>query len=98
MGGGDQGFGLHNHYVASAASSYVAAHWPPASKIIWSGSEVGVMVQSGGARFQQRCPAVADPRYNPCAAAMISYERGPDKSRFSWDPLTTLVRCSMTGC
>ena len=28
MGGGDQGFGLHNHHVASAASSYVAAHWP----------------------------------------------------------------------
>lgn len=26
MGGGNQGFGLHNHQVASAASSYVAAH------------------------------------------------------------------------
>jgi hypothetical protein len=24
-------------------------------------------------------------------AAMINYEGGPDKSRFSWDPLTTLV-------
>ncbi len=91
MGGGDQGFGLHNHYVASAASSYVAAHWPPSSKIIWSGAEVGSRVQSGGAGFQQRCPSVADARHNPCAAAMINYEKGPNKSRFSWDPLTTLV-------
>lgn len=39
-GGGEQGFGLHNHIVASAASSYVAANWPPESEIIWSGSEV----------------------------------------------------------
>jgi inosine-uridine nucleoside N-ribohydrolase len=27
----------HNHLVASAAASYVAQHWPPQSKIIWSG-------------------------------------------------------------
>jgi hypothetical protein len=91
MGGGDQGFGLHNHYVASAASSYVAANWPPSSKLIWYGAGVGLRVQSGGAGFQQRCPSVADPHHNPCAAAMINYEGGPDKSRFSWDPLTTLV-------
>ena len=90
-GGGDQGFGLHNHEVASAASSYVAAHWPSESSIIWSGSEVGVLVQSGGKGFQSRCPSVADPRTNPCAAAIIAYEGGPNKSRFSWDPLTTLV-------
>eukprot|EP01052_Picozoa_sp_SAG31_P033861 SAG31_NODE_3882_length_3789_cov_1.497561_2_plen_516_part_00 len=91
MGGGDQGFGLHNHYVASAASSYVAANWPAVSKIIWSGFGVGVKVQSGGAGFQRRCPVVAEPTRNPCAAAMINYENGPFKSRFSWDPLTTLV-------
>ena len=91
MGGGDQGFGLHNHEVASAASSYVAAHWPTSSKIIWDGYEVGIEVQSGGAGFQKRCPSVADPKYNPCAAAMINYERGPNKSRYAWDPLTTLV-------
>ena len=90
-GGGDQGYGLHNHRVAAAASAYVAAHWPPESAIIWSGFEVGIRVQSGGAGFQQRCPAVADPRYNPCAAAVIAYEGRPDKSRYSWDPLTTLV-------
>jgi hypothetical protein len=24
-------------------------------------------------------------------SAMITYEHGPDRSRFSWDPLTTLV-------
>lgn len=90
-GGGNQGFGLHNHYVASAASSYVAANWPPSSKIIWSGVEVGLRVQSGGAGFQQACPAVANPKFNPCAAAVINYEHGANKSRFSWDPLTTLV-------
>jgi hypothetical protein len=90
-GGGDQGFGLHNHHVASAASSYVAANWPPSSAIVWSGVEVGLLVQSGGRGFQERCPRVADPSVNPCAAAMISFEHGPDKSRYSWDPLTTLV-------
>ena len=69
-------------------AGYVAANWPPESKLIWSGVEVGLRVQSGGAGFQ-KC-AVATER-NPCAAAMINYEHGPDKSRFSWDPLTTLV-------
>eukprot|EP01052_Picozoa_sp_SAG31_P022332 SAG31_NODE_1772_length_7306_cov_3.341335_11_plen_398_part_00 len=80
----------HNHFVASAASAYVAKHWPTESKIIWSGSEVGSKVQSGGAGFQQRCPAVATAR-NPCAAAVINYEHGANKGRMSWDPLTTLV-------
>ena len=28
---------------------------------------------------------------DPCAAALINYEGGPNRSRFSWDPLTTLV-------
>ena len=91
QGGGDQGFGLHNHYVASAASGYVASNWPSSSRLIWSGAEVGAGVQSGGAGFQKRCPAVADPTTNPCAVAMIAYEGGPDRSRYSWDPLTTLV-------
>jgi inosine-uridine nucleoside N-ribohydrolase len=91
MGGGKEPDGSeHNHLVASAASSYVASHWPAESKLIWSGAEVGLRVQSGGAGFQQRCPEVASTS-NPCAAAMINYEHGPDKSRFSWDPLTTLV-------
>lgn len=49
----------HNHVVASAASSYVAENWPPQSKIIWSGFEVGFNVQTGGAGFQERCPSVA---------------------------------------
>jgi hypothetical protein len=79
MGGGDNPVNHHNHLVASAASSYVAANWPPTSKIIWSGAEVGGGVQSGGAGFQSRCPSVADPDYNPCAAAMINYEGGPNK-------------------
>ena len=34
---------------------------------------------------------MANAKVNPCAAAVINYENGPDKSRYSWDPLTTLV-------
>ena len=82
------GSNTHNHLTASAASSYVASHWPAESKLVWSGFEVGVSIQSGGRAFQQ-C-AVATAR-NPCAAALINYEGGPGRSRFSWDPLTTLV-------
>lgn len=78
----------HNHLVASAASSYVAANWPTTSSIIWSGFEVGVQVQSGGAGFQH-CPVASES--SPVKAAMVSFEGGPNKSRFSWDPLTTLV-------
>ena len=85
MGGGSN---KHNHEVAAAASSYVAAHWPPESKLIWSGFEVGFRVQTGGARFQ-KCKAATVA--NPCRGAMVNYEGGPDKSRYSWDPLTTLV-------
>lgn len=82
------GSNQHNHLVASAASSYVAAHWPSQSKLLWSGFNVGLKVQSGGAGFQ-KC-AVAT-QANPVRAAMVSYEGGPNKSRFSWDPLTTLI-------
>jgi hypothetical protein len=28
---------------------------------------------------------------NPAHEALVNYEGGPDKSRFSWDPLTTLA-------
>ena len=56
----------------------------------------------GGAKFQNCKDATAT---NPVRAAMISYEGRPDKSRFSWDPLTTLIAvrgaaaggCSETG-
>lgn len=88
----------HNHRTASAASSYVAAHWPRESKLIWSGFEVGVSIQSGGTGFQ-RCAVATGCRArpghshkcDPCAAALINYEGGANRSRFSWDPLTTLV-------
>ena len=82
------GSNSHNHFVASAASSYVAAHWPSTSSILWSGAGIGVQVHSGGAGFQ-RC-GVASSK-NPVKIAMVSFEGGPNKSRFSWDPLTTLV-------
>ena len=42
-------------------------------------------VQSGG-----RLSTCANDT-NPCRAAFISYEGGPNKSRFSWDPLNTLT-------
>ena len=45
-------------------------------------------VQSGGAGFQ-KCAVATD--NNPVEVAMVNYEHGPNKSRFSWDPLTTLV-------
>ena len=87
----------HNHQTASAASSYVADDWPAESKLVWSGFEVGVSIQSGGIGFQ-RCAVAAEcrqtptaARCDPCAAAMIKYEGGANRSRFSWDPLTTLV-------
>jgi len=77
----------HNALTASNASSYVAANWPSESKLIWSGFEVGVQVQSGGAGFQ-RCKVATvcketpwTTACDPCAAAMISYENGPNKSR-----------------
>jgi len=79
----------HNDGVASAASSYVAAHWPPESRILWSGFGIGLQVESGGAGFQ-RCRGV-HPSTSPVAAAMVSYMGGPGKSRSSWDPLTTLA-------
>ena len=78
----------HNQRVAAAASSYVASHWPASSRIIWSGFEVGLQVQSGGAGFQ-RCDVAR--AHDPVTAAMVSYEGGANRSRFSWDPLTTLV-------
>ena len=91
------GFNMNNRRTASAASGYVAAHWPAASKIIWLGAEVGLAVQSGGLEFQKCAVAEAcktkpwTEQCDPCAAALITYEKAPDKSRFSWDPLTTLV-------
>lgn len=57
----------------------------------------GVDVQSGGEGFQ-RCEVASacrttpwTPQCDPCAAALITYEKGENRSRFSWDPLTTLV-------
>ena len=71
--------------TAAAASGYVYAHMPPQVKILYSGFEVGVEVQTG-ARLST-CSA----KSNPCRQAMISYEGGEGKSRFSWDPLTTVA-------
>jgi hypothetical protein len=71
--------------TAAAASGYVFAHMPEEVKVIFSGFEVGINVISG-AKLSS-CAAET----NPCRQAMIDYEGGPNKGRFSWDPLTTLV-------
>ena len=62
---------------------------------------MGLKVQSGGAGFQ-RCPSAEG---SPITAAMVSFEQGPNRSRYSWDPVTTLVAArgisgvpSVTGC
>ena len=70
--------------MASAASAYVVANVPPEVHVVYSGMEVGVRVLSGG-------PLTAcAPKEDPCRQAFIDNE-GAGKSRFSWDPLTTLV-------
>ena len=71
--------------TAAAASGYVFANMPPNVKIMFSGFEIGVKVFSG-ARLSDCQPAS-----NPCRAAMISYEGGPNRNRYSWDPLNTLA-------
>jgi inosine-uridine nucleoside N-ribohydrolase len=71
--------------TAAAASGYVFSNMPPEVKILFSGFEVGVEVQTG-ARLSSCAGAT-----NPCREAMINYEHGKGKSRFSWDPLTTLA-------
>ena len=74
-----------DHGVASAASAYVVANVPPSVEVIFSGVEVGLQVQCGGQL------STCAPASNPCRQAFIDFEGGPSKSRFSWDPLTTLV-------
>ena len=71
--------------TAEHATAYVTSHWPPNVRLLFSGFEVGVRVQSGG-RLSS-----CQPKSSPTRAAFESYEHGPNKSRFSWDPLTTLV-------
>ena len=78
----------HNKHVGSEASNYVSENWPAECKIMWSGFEVGFKVITGGPDFQQCEVATAE---NPVMAAIVTYMGGPNKGRFSWDPLTTLV-------
>ena len=79
---------LHNSQVSSEASYHVSENWPPESKILWSGFEVGIKVLTGGPDFQQCAVATLE---NPVVVAMIEYMGGPNIGRCSWDPLTTLI-------
>lgn len=72
-------------HVAASASEYVFSHIPSEVKVIFSGFEVGFRVQSG-ARLSS-----CQPKSSPTRAAFENFEGGPNRSRFSWDPLTTLV-------
>ena len=71
--------------TASRASSYVVSNWPKSVEIIYNGFNVGLQVQSGAAL------STCQNARNPIRAAFINYEGGINKSRFSWDPLTTLI-------
>lgn len=53
--------------------------------MLYSGFEIGIEVQSGGTLSS--CAA----EDNPCRRAFEDYEGGPNLSRYSWDPLSTLA-------
>ena len=71
--------------AASSASEYVFSRMPSEVRVIFSGSEVGLRVQSGG-RLSSCQPVSC-----PSRAAFENFGGGPNRSRFSWDPLSTLV-------
>ena len=70
----------HNQLVASAASSYVAAHWPASSQLIWSGFEVGVQV-SEPLHTSHRLHTDPEPLRPSRAQAKSRYARGAHRSR-----------------
>jgi hypothetical protein len=70
--------------TAKEATAYVVSHLPPQVQVVFSGFEVGYQVLAG-ARLSS-----CTPPSNPCRAAFISFEGGPNLPRYSWDPLSTL--------
>lgn len=83
-GGQDKGH-PGDKVTAHNASGYVFSHMPPEVRIVYSGDSVGASVQSGA--VLSSCA----PTNNPCRAAMINFEGGEGKSRYSFDPLNTLL-------
>jgi len=78
------GFGLMGDPLECYGQSQKAVqNMPPEVKIMFSGFEVGVSVQSGGALTS------CAPETNPCRQAYIDYV-GEGNNRNSWDPLTTV--------
>ena len=71
--------------AASAAAAYAVAQMPSDVRMIFLGGEVGKQVQTGS-----RLSTCATPS-NPCRQAYLDYLGGSGRSRYSWDPLTTLV-------
>jgi len=71
--------------TAASATAYVVANMPPEVEVLYSGFEIGIEVQSGGTLSS--CAA----EDNPCRRAFEDYEGGPNLSRYSWDPLSTLA-------
>ena len=65
------------------STKFVVDNMPSSVKFVFSGFELGVIVNSGAALTN------CAPDNNPCRKAYIDY-RGPDKDRYSWDPVTTL--------
>jgi poly(3-hydroxybutyrate) depolymerase len=77
------GGGGADHPTGAAASSYVAAHWPAESQLVWSGFDVGGPVKCAGQL------ATCAPASNPCRQAFLDTTKG--NAHASFDPLTTLA-------
>lgn len=88
-------YGGIDHAAASRASADVINQLPPHVKVVYSGVEVGLQVVSGAALSSCAKPG------NPCRQALINFEKGEGRGRYSWDPLTTLFAArdaAAVGC
>ena len=84
--GGSDGIEADSATARAATANVVnAGGLPPSVRVVFSGFEVGVEVQSGG---QLSSCAPVD---SPCRRAFEDYGGGPNRSRYSWDPLSTLA-------
>jgi hypothetical protein len=80
--GGDYPSGHEYNFWGANAShaAHVVNHWP--GRMVFSGSELGANVTSGGKLMSD------GPKNDPVRAAYVYYTY--NKPRYSWDPLTVL--------
>jgi purine nucleosidase len=72
------GKNAHNARTASAASSFVAAHWPPESQIIWSGFEVVRLSPARARSYPVRATELL-PAGRPGDSLVLSVNRDGDR-------------------